>query len=252
MTHVRGKLTATELADLIDAGEVDTILVVFPDLQGRFMGKRVTGHFWLDHVSTPEGIEACNYLLAVDVDMTPLPGYRFANWELGYGDFRAVADFDTLRLVPWIDKTALVICDVVDVDSGEAISVSPRQILRAQVERARAQGFTMMMGSELEFFLFRETYEEAAAKGYTSLTPHAHYIEDYHILQTTKDEYLIRKIRNGMDGAGVPIEFSKGEAGLGQHEINLHFSDALEMADRNAIYKNGAKEIAALNGRAIT
>jgi len=252
MTHVRGKLTAGELADLIDGGDVDTVLVVFPDLQGRFMGKRVTGHFWLDHVGTPEGIEACNFLLAVDVDMTPLPGYRFANWDLGYGDFRAVPDLDTIRLVPWIERTALVVCDVVDVDTGAPVSVSPRQILREQVRRANELGFAVMMGAEVEFFLFRDSYEEAAAKGYTDLTPHAHYIEDYHILQTTKDEYLIRQIRNGMDGAAVPVEFSKGEAGRGQHEINLRYADALEMADRHAIYKNGAKEIAGLNGRAIT
>jgi glutamine synthetase len=252
MVAPRGKLRADELAVLIDDGSVDTVLVVFPDLHGRFVGKRVTGHFWLDHVSTAEGIEVCNYLLAVDVDMTPLPGYRFASWERGYGDVRAVPDLGTIRLVPWIERTALVICDVVDVDSGAPVEVSPRQVLRRQVERAAHRGFTMMMGSELEFFLFKDSYEEAWAKGFRGLTPHAPYVEDYHILQTTKDEYLIRRIRNGMDGAAVPVEFSKGEAGRGQHEINLRFADALEMADRNAVYKNGAKEIAALSGRALT
>jgi glutamine synthetase len=245
-------ITPEELAAKIAEGVIDTVLLVFPDLQGRFMGKRVTGHFWLEHVATPEGIEACNYLLAVDVDMNVLPGYRFANWDLGYGDFRAVADLSTIRIVPWLEKTALVLSDLFDVDTGAPIEVAPRQILRRQVERAADMGYTMMFGSELEFFLFRETYEEAFAKGYRDLTPHANYIQDYHILQTTKDEYVIRQIRNGMDGAGVPIEFSKGEAEWGQHEINLRYADALEMADRNAIYKNGAKEIAHLNGRAIT
>ena len=248
----RKVITSEELATKIAEGVIDTILLVFPDLQGRFMGKRVTGHFWLEHVATPEGIEACNYLLAVDVDMNVLPGYRFANWDLGYGDFRAVADLSTIRIIPWLEKTALVLSDLYDVDTGAPIEVAPRQILRRQVERASDMGYTMMFGSELEFFLFRETYEEAFAKGYRDLTPHANYIQDYHILQTTKDEYVIRQIRNGMDGAGVPIEFSKGEAEWGQHEINLRYADALEMADRNAIYKNGAKEIAHLNGRAIT
>lgn len=248
----RATVTPAHLAELIDRGEIDTVLAVFPDLQGRLMGKRVTGSFWLEHVGGAEGIEACNYLLAVDVDMTPLPGYRYANWEQGYGDFRAVADLSTIRLLPWLDKTALVLCDLFDVDTSAPVEVAPRQILRRQVERAAAKGYTMMMGSELEFFLFRESYEEAFAKGYKGLTPHSHYIEDYHILQTTKDEYLIRQIRNGMDAAGVPVEFSKGEAEWGQHEINLRYAEALEMADRNAVYKNGAKEIAALNGRAIT
>jgi len=245
-------ITPEDLATRIDAGEIDTVLAAFPDLQGRLMGKRVTGHHWLEHVAGPEGFEACNYLLAVDVDMAMVAGYRYANWDRGYGDLRAVPDLTTIRIVPWLDKTALVVCDVVDVDTAEPIEVAPRQILRRQVERAAAAGYSVMCGSELEFFLFRESFEEAFAKGYRDLTPHANYIEDYHILQTSKDEYVIRAIRNGMDAAGVPVESSKGEAEWGQHEINLRYADALEMADRNAIYKNGAKEIAHLHGRAIT
>jgi glutamine synthetase len=240
-----------DIAALIDAGEIDTVLTVFPDLQGRLVGKRVTGHYFLDNV-LEDGVHACNYLLAVDVDMTPLPGYAFANWDEGYGDVQAVPDLTTLRRIPWLEKTALVICDLVDEGSGAAVVVSPRQILKHQVERAAAAGYTVNIGAELEFFLFKESYDEAAAQHYRDLTPHSPWIEDYHILQTTKDEYLIRQIRNGMDGAGVPVEFSKGEAGRGQHEINLVYADALEMADRHAIYKNGAKEIAALNGRSIT
>ncbi|HEX6313131.1 MAG TPA: glutamine synthetase family protein [Acidimicrobiia bacterium] len=239
------------LEDQIRGGEVDTVLVVFPDLQGRLLGKRVTGHFFLDHV-LGDGVEACNYLLALDVDMEPLPGYRFANWEQGYGDMKARPDLATLRRVPWLEATALVMCDVVDSDTGEPVEVSPRRILQRQVERAAARGFTVMCGSELEFHLFRESYEEAAARGFADLTPHSAVNEDYHIFQTTRDEYLIRQIRNGMDGAGVPVEFSKGEAGRGQHEINLRYADPVEMADRHSIYKNGAKEIAALNGRSIT
>ena len=247
----RATLTVDELKAMIGDGRVDTVLVVFPDLQGRFMGKRVTGAFFLDTVLTGS-IEACNYLLAVDVDMVPLPGYKAFRWEQGYGDFSAIPDTSTLRLVPWIDKTALVVCDLVDEGDRSPIEVSPRQILRRQIERAAALGFQVKIGAELEFFLFKDTYEEAAAKHYRGLVPHSDWIEDYHILQTTRDEYLIRQIRNGMDAAGVPIEFSKGEAGKGQHEINLTYAEALEMADRNTIYKNGAKEIADFNGRSLT
>ncbi len=250
---MKGMLTVEGLRALIDSGEIDTVLVVFPDLQGRFMGKRVTGHYVLDHlVDGGNSIEACNYLLAVDADMNVLPGYRFASWDLGYGDFSCVPDWSTLRRIPWIDRTALVICDLADEETHAPVDVAPRQILRRQVERAAALGYTTMFGSELEFFLFRESYEDAAAKGYTNLTPQNDYVLDYHILQTTKDEYLIRQIRNGMDGAGVPVEFSKGEAEAGQHEINLRYSDAMTMADRHSVYKNGVKEIAALNGQAIT
>jgi glutamine synthetase len=251
VTTVAGNLDRGTLERMVHDGEIDTILVVFPDMQGRFMGKRVTGHFFLNDILGEEGMHACNYLLTVDVDMEPLPGYRYANWDLGYGDFQCVPDLSTLRLVPWLEKTALVICDVLS-EEGEIVEVAPRQILKRQVERAREMGYTIKCGSELEFFLFKDSFEEAAEKGYRDLVPHAPYIEDYHILQTTKDEYLIRQIRNGMDGAGVPVEFSKGEWGKGQHEINLVYDDALEMADRHVIYKNGAKEIAALNGRAIT
>jgi len=252
-----GRLSRTEVTQMIAAGAIDTVLVVFPDLQGRVMGKRVTGHFFADDVlgevaDGARGIEACNYLLAVDVDMVPRPGYRYANWEQGYGDFRARPDLTTLRAVPWLEKTALVLCDLVDVDTGAPVEVSPRRILQRQVERAAARGFTVKCGSELELFLFRESYEEAAARSWSGLTPHASYNEDYHILQTTRDEYVIRAIRNGMDGAGVPVEYSKGEAAPGQHEINLRYADALETADRHTIYKNGAKEIAAQHGRAVT
>ena len=249
----RPPLQRQGLEQKIRAGDVDTVLVVFPDLQGRLIGKRVTGHFFLDDVlGGAGGVEACNYLLAVDVDMEPLPGYRFANWEQGYGDFTLRPDFATLRLVPWLEKTALVLCDLLDEETAEPVEVSPRRILQRQIERAADAGYAIKCGSELEFYLFKDSYDDAAAKGYSGLTPHSTVIEDYHILQTTKDEYLIRQIRNAMDAVGVPVEFSKGEAGRGQHEINLRYAGALEMADRHTIYKNGAKEIAALNDRSIT
>ena len=244
-------LDTSTLQGMVDAGAVDTVLVVFPDQQGRLVGKRVTGHHFVDEV-VADGIECCNYLLAVDVDMRVLPGYRFANWEKGYGDVACRPDLTTLRLVPWLDATALVVCDLLDVETGEPVEVAPRQILRRQVERAHAAGFQVMTASELEFFVFRESYEEAAAQRYADLTPQNDYVLDYHILQTTKDEYLIRAIRNGMDGAGIPIEFSKGEAEAGQHEINLRFADALTMADRHVIYKNGVKEIAAQHGQSVS
>src|SRR5436190_6394906 len=174
-----------------------------------------------------------------------------ASWERGYGDFHLSPDLATLRRVPWLEGTALVLCDV-DWEDGAAVVASPRQVLRAQVERARAAGFEPMFGSELEFYLLRETYAEAHAKGYRDLTPSVPYILDYHVLATTFDEPLLRQIRNGMQGAGIPVESSKGEAWPGQHEINFRYADALAAADNHAVYKNGAKEIAALNGCAIT
>jgi glutamine synthetase len=248
-----GMLQPAELQDEIARGAIDTVLVAFPDLQGRLVGKRVTGHYWSEEMQGGrEPVHACNYLLAVDVEMTPLAGYQFANWEQGYGDVAVLPDLGTVRRIPWLDATALVVCDVVDEESGEPVEVSPRRILQRQVARAADLGYTTFFASELEFFLFCESVDEAAAKGYANLTPHSQVIEDYHILQTTRDEYVIRAIRNAMDGAGVPIEFSKGEAGRGQHEINLAYSTAVEMADRHVVYKNGAKEIASQLGRSIT
>ncbi|MGD9794510.1 MAG: glutamine synthetase family protein [Acidimicrobiia bacterium] len=248
----RRTISPEQLAEMIGDGSIDTVLTVFPDLQGRLMGKRVTGHFYLDHVSGREGFEACNYLIATDVDMVPVPGYAFANYELGYGDMRAVIDPGTIRMTPWLEKTALVMCDLEDVDSAAPISVAPRNVLKRQVAYAAELGITPMFGSEIEFFLFRESFGEIHDNGYRTMTPYGPYNEDYCIRQTSFDEFLIRQIRNDMDAAGVPIEFSKGEAESGQHEINLRYTDALEMADRNTIYKNGAKEIAEQHHRAIT
>ncbi|HEV7526913.1 MAG TPA: glutamine synthetase family protein [Acidimicrobiia bacterium] len=250
---VRGMLDATELAESIRTGAIDTVLVAFPDLQGRLVGKRVTGSYWREHMGAGvEPLHMCNYLLAVDSEMNVLPGYEFASWDQGYGDMAAQPDLATIRVIPWLEKTALVLCDLLDEETGAPIEVSPRRILQRQVERAAAAGFTLNFASELEFFVFRESLEEAAAKDFANLTPHSLVVEDYHILQTTREEYLIRDIRNGIDGAGVPVEFSKGEAGKGQHEINLVYSNAVEMADRHVIYKNGVKEIAAQHNRAVT
>jgi glutamine synthetase len=246
-------LHESKLQQLIVDGQVDTVLVAFPDLQGRLVGKRVTGTYWMEHMDAGfRPIHACNYLLAVDSEMTPLPGYEFASWEQGYGDVAMQPDLTTIRRIPWLEATALVLCDVLDEHTNEPVEVSPRRILQRQVERAAEAGYSLKFASELEFFLFRESVDEAAEKGYANLTPHSHVIEDYHILQTTRDEYLIRAIRNGVQGAGIPVEFSKGEAGRGQHEINLVYADPVEMADRHVVYKNAAKEIAGQHGRSIT
>ncbi len=251
MSTTTGRLTPEALADAVEAGTIDTVLVAFPDLQGRMVGKRVTGHYFIDAIAK-SSVEVCNYLLAVDVDMTPLPGYRFANWDQGYGDLSLVPDMTTLRPVPWLEATAVVLCDAVNEHDRSPISVSPRQILRDQVARAHAAGFDAHIGAELEFFLFKDSYAELAARDYLAPRPHSDWIEDYHIFQTTRDEYVIRRIRNAMDACAIPVEFSKGEAGYGQHEINLRFAEALEMADRHLIYKNGVKEIADQEGRAVT
>jgi glutamine synthetase len=249
----RGMLTVEGTRELIDRGEIDTVLLVFADLQGRLMGKRLTGDYFVHDILEGEGaIHACNYLIANDMEMEPVPGYSYASWETGYGDLKAIPDFNTLRRIPWLEKTALVICDAFDEETGEEIDVAPRTILKRQVERAKQAGYTVKTASELEFYLFRDSFEEAANKRYADLRPHSDYIMDYHILQTTKDEYFIRQVRNGMDGAGVPVEFSKGEFGRGQQEINLRYTDALEMADRHVLYKNGVKEMAAATGRAVT
>jgi glutamine synthetase len=214
------------------------------------MGKREQAEFFLEE-SAEDGLEGCNYLLALDMEMDPQPGYAMASWERGYGDFHLRPDLATLRRVPWLEGTAMVLCDVAWED-GTPVVASPRQVLRAQVERARAAGYEPMFGTELEFYLLKETYAEAHAKGYSDLTPSVPYILDYHILATTYDEPFIRQIRNGMQAAGIAVESSKGEAWPGQQEINFRYADALTMADNHVVYKNGAKEIAHLNGCSIT
>ena len=186
------------------------------------------------------------------MEMEPLPGYQYASWETGYGDFRMVPDVSTLRMCPWLEKTAMVICDIGDEEDGSPVQVSPRQILKEQIRRAAEMGYLVKTGSELEFYLFKDSFDDLAERGYRDPRPSSSYIMDYHMLQTTKDEWIIRKIRNDMRGAGIPVEFSKGEFGRGQHEINITYSDALSNADNHSLYKHGVKEIAALNGVAAT
>ena len=240
--------------ELIDAGiadgSIDTVVIAFADMHGRPVGKRVTADYFMSHAAE-HGIECCEYLLAVDVDMTPLPGYRFANWDTGYGDVVCRPDFATARRIPWLEGTAWVIADLSD-ESGAPVEVSPRQILRRQLERAAERGLRVLAATELEFYLFRDSYEEAAAKGWRGLEPHTSTIEDYQLLQTSREEYIVRRIRNEMLAAGIPVEFSKGEAGRGQHEVNVTYDEALTTADRHLVFKNGIKEIAAQEGRAAT
>jgi glutamine synthetase len=239
-----------ELRQEVDRGAIDTVVVAFTDMQGRLMGKRLHASFFLDE-AVEHGVEGCNYLLALEMEMDPMPGYEIASWERGFGDFRLAPDMATLRRIPWLEASALVLCDVLWHD-GSPVGPSPRQVLAGQVERARQLGFEAMFGSELEFFLFKESYADAHAKHYRGLTPSVPYILDYHVLATSYDEPLIRQIRNGMQAAGIQVESSKGEAWAGQHEINFRYSDALTMADNHVVYKNGAKEIAHLNGCSLT
>jgi glutamine synthetase len=244
-------LSEQELREDVETGAIDTVVVAFTDMQGRLMGKRVDAEFFLGELEAGHPVEGCNYLLALEMEMDPVPGYEIAGWERGYGDFALNPDLASLRRIPWLEATALVLCDVLWHD-GAPVEPSPRQVLRAQVERAEELGFSPMLGSELEFFLFRESYAEAYELHYRDLTPSVPYILDYHVLATSYDEPLIREIRNGMKGAGLVVENSKGEAGPGQHEINFRYADAVRTADDHVVYKNGAKEIAHQHGCSIT
>ena len=245
----RTVVTREELANKITTGEIDSVVMAFVDRFGRLTGKRTEGRFFLEQVAD-HGTENCDYLLTCDLDNQAVTGFRFSSYDKGYGDMLARADFSTVRILPWVPKTALVMCDLFGSD-GSPVEVAPRTILRRQVEAANGLGFQPLLGSEIEFFLFHDSYEDALRSGYR-VRPHSNWAQDYSIVQTTRDEYVIGRIRRSLDEAGVPVEFSKGEAGTGQHEINLSYSTAVEMADRNAIYKTAVKEIAALADRSVT
>src|SRR6476661_322822 len=247
---VTGMLSLEELGTEAEAGTIDTVVTAFTDMQGRLVGKRIDVSYFLDEV-VDHGIEGCNYLLALDMEMDPVPGYEMANWEKGYGDFGIAPDMSTLRRIPWLDRSALVLCDVVE-HNNEPVVASPRQVLIAQYERAQELGYTPMFASELEFYLYKQSYAQAHEQDYRDLTPTIPYILDYHVLATTMDENVIGQIRRGMRDAGIPVEFSKGEAWYGQHELNVRYADAVTSADRHTIYKNGVKEIAFFNGVSAT
>jgi glutamine synthetase len=248
---MQGRIDTDTLKRLVADDEIDTVIAAFPDMYGRLIGKRIVGHYFVDEVIA-HGLHACDYLLACDMEMDPVPGYAFTSWAKGYGDFRPIPDFDTLRIASWLPKTALVLCDVYHEQRHELVPLAPRSILRRQLARAEERGFTVMAASELELYVFKDSYERVAEKDFINLEPIGRYIEDYHILQGTKEEPLIGAIRSHLERSGVPVESSKGEWGPGQQEIGLRYATALEMADRHAIYKHAAKEIAWQQGRAIT
>jgi glutamine synthetase len=246
-----GMLTVAALREHARRGAIDTVLVAFTDHYGRLVGKRFDAGFFLDHAVT-HGAEACDYLLTVDMEMNPVPGYALANWELGYGDFHLAPDLRTLRVAAWLDRTALVLCDVRDRDTHAPVAPAPRALLRAQVEHARTLGFAAMAGSELEYYLFRTSYREAAQKPFAALEPAGWYLEDYHLLQGARTEPFHGAVRRALAASGVPVENSKGEWGKGQHELNIRYADVLEMADRHVIYKQCLKELADGMGLAVT
>ena len=246
-----GNLSLDELRSEVSRGEIDTLLVAFPDLYGRLLGKRFAASFFLDSVAE-SGTHVCDYLLACDMEMDPVPGYAFTSWESGYGDLHLAPDLATLRRAAWIPKSALVLGVLTSDATRAPVEVAPRRMLQRQVERASAMGYRVTAGLEIELYLFDETFASAKEKRYHDLNTAGTYVEDYHLFQGTKHEPLVGAIRRGLESSGVPIETSKGEWGPGQHEINLRCSDALEQADRAAIYKHAAKEIAWSQGKALT
>jgi len=256
---LRPAMNFQQLKARIGKGEIDTVVVVFPDVFGRLVGKRFTGRFFTDHVAK-DGTHGCNYLLTVDIEMEPMTGFKLANWEKGFGDFAFQPDPRTLRVIPWLPGTALVLCDLVydAVAGGEArgprklVDEAPRSVLKRQIDLLARRKWLCNIASELEFFLYNQTYEEVHAGGYRTLLPSSDYRIDYHTMQPARDESLFRGIRNLMTEARVPVESSKGEWGRGQHEVNFTYSEPLEMADRHVIFKQGVKELATQHGKSVT
>jgi glutamine synthetase len=251
MSKPSGLLKPAELARLVEQGEIETVVVGFTDHYGRMLGKRFDAEMFVTDVAD-HGAHACDYLLTVDMEMDPVPGYKFANWELGYGDFHLVPDMSTLRRASWLDKSALVLCDVHDEKTDDPVSVAPRSILRRQVDAAAKMKFQAFAATELEHYLFRTSYRDAGQKGYRDLEPAGWYLEDYHILQGTRTESFHAAARRHLKLSGVPVETSKGDWGNGQHELNVRYAEALDMADRHVIFKQCLKEVAELSGMSVT
>ena len=241
--QISGMLTIEDLRRRVDNSQIETVLLTFTDIYGRQLGKRLDARFFLEGDPEP-GTHACDYLLTTDMEMDPSPGYRFANWERGYGDFHMAADLATLRVASWLDRTALVTCDVFQPGSHVLIEEAPRSILRRQIARAAELGYQPMAGSELEYYIFNNSYRQAAAAGYNGLEAAGWYLEDYHVLQGTREEKLNGAVRRHLSQSGIPVECSKGEWGKGQHELNVRYSDILTMADRHAVFKQCFKEVA--------
>ena len=251
MSGIRGMLTLDELASLVASEAITTVIVAFSDHYGRLMGKRFDAEFFLAEAARA-GTHACNYLLTVDMEMEPVPGYRFANWELGYGDFHLMPDLDTLRIASWLDKSALVLCDLQDDAAHQPVSVAPRSILRRQLQKASDAGYQVLAASELEYFIYADSYRQAHDKGYADLQPLGWYLEDYHLLQGTREEPFTAAARHHLKHSGIPVENSKGEWGMSQHELNIRYADLLTMADRHSIMKHCLKEIADALGYSVT
>ena len=245
-----GMLTTDQLNELIDDGKIDTVIVAFTDMQGRLVGKRASARLFREEISS-HGAECCNYLLAVDVEMNTVDGYRISSWEKGYGDMAMIPDLSTLRLVPWLPGTALVMADLTWLDE-RPVDPAPREILKKQISRLAQKGLVPYVGTELEFIVFDNSYRDAWSKGYVGLTPASDYNIDYAMLASTRMEPLLRDIRLSMEGAGLYCEGVKGECNLGQQEIAFRYEDALTTCDNHSIYKNGAKEIADKHGKALT
>jgi glutamine synthetase len=251
MAPLSGTLSLEELKSAVLADEIDTVVVAFTDIYGRMIGKRYDADFFLEAVSE-HGTHSCDYLLTVDMEMEPIPGYRFANWERGYGDVHLVPDIATLCRAAWLEKSALVLCNVEDERSHQLIDVAPRTLLRKQINKAQQMGYTAMAGSELEYYIYGDSYMEAARKGYTDLTAVSWYREDYHILQASREESYNAAVRRYLKQSGIPVESTKGEFGIGQHELNVRYADVLTMADRHIIYKQCLKEVADQQGLSVT
>jgi glutamine synthetase len=246
-----GMLTLDELAAAAGRDDIDTVVVGFTDHYGRLVGKRYDAGMFLDEVAA-HGTHGCDYLLTTDMEMEPVPGYDLANWELGYGDVHLVPDMATLRRAAWLDRTALVLCDVADGRDDTPVAAAPRTILRRQVDAAAAQGLTSMAATELEYYLYRSSYRDAAAGGYADLQPAGWYLEDYHLMQGARTEDFTAAVRRHLRHSGVPVESSKGEWGVGQHELNIRYADVLSMADRHVVYKQCLKEFADRLGASVT
>lgn len=253
MPDPSGKLTLDALSAQVAEGRVDTVIVAFPDLYGRLMGKRFDAGFFLE-AAVRAGTHACDYLLTVDMEMNPVPGYAFANWERGYGDVHLVPDLSTLRLATWQQpaSSAVVLADVLSGERREPVRVAPRSLLKAQLERTAQAGFTVMAASELEYYLFETPYRELAARGFSGAEPAGWYLEDYHVFQGSRTEAFHAAARHALRDAGIPVESTKGEWGRGQHELNLRYAEALDMADRHVLMKEALKEIAERQGRSVT
>ncbi len=250
-SNITGSITKDKLLELIKEEKIDTVVLGFSDMQGRLMGKRITGDFILEN-DISEGTHFCNYLLGTNFEMDTNDGYEYMNWDKGYGDYLAKPDLDTLKVVPWLERTALVFCDVYSVDGEEKIEIAPRNILKKQIEKAEAHGLSPHMASELEFYLFNDSFSNINKKGYSQLEPAGHLNEDYNLLQGSKNEPIYQEIRHQMHLMGIVIESSKGEAYKGQHEINLKYSNALKAADQHLMFKHGMKEICIQNDKSVT